>query len=72
MPASEPSYLSGIDVSHYQGEVDWPAVAASGVRFAFIKATDASTTSTRALRRTGQARSLPGLPGCLSLFPPTP
>ena len=40
MPASEPSYLSGIDVSHYQGEVDWPAVAASGVRFAFIKATD--------------------------------
>jgi lysozyme len=40
MPESEPSYVSGIDVSHYQGEVDWPAVAASGVRFAFIKATD--------------------------------
>jgi lysozyme len=40
MPANERSYLSGIDVSHYQGEVDWPAVAASGVRFAFIKATD--------------------------------
>jgi lysozyme len=40
MPVGEPSYLSGIDVSHYQGEVDWPAVAASGVRFAFVKATD--------------------------------
>jgi lysozyme len=40
MPENEPSYLSGIDVSHYQGEVDWPAVAASGVCFAFIKATD--------------------------------
>jgi lysozyme len=40
MPENEPSYLSGIDVSHYQGELDWPAVAASGVCFAFIKATD--------------------------------
>ena len=27
-------------MSHYHGEVDWSAVAASGVRFAFIKATD--------------------------------
>jgi lysozyme len=27
-------------VSHYQGEVDWLSVAASGVSFAFIKATD--------------------------------
>lgn len=40
MAAADQSYLAGIDVSHYQGEVDWPAVAASGVRFAFIKATD--------------------------------
>jgi lysozyme len=42
MPASGASYLPGIDVSHYQGEVDWQAVALSGVRFAFIKATDGS------------------------------
>ena len=40
MPARARSYLPGIDVSHYQGAVDWRAVAASGVRFAFIKATD--------------------------------
>jgi lysozyme len=40
MPANEPSYLSGLDVSHYQGEVDWRSVAESGVSFAFIKATD--------------------------------
>ena len=40
MLAGGPSYLPGIDVSHFQGAVDWPAVAASGVRFAFIKATD--------------------------------
>jgi lysozyme len=40
MQTAEPSYTFGIDVSHYQGEVDWQAVAASGVRFAFLKATD--------------------------------
>lgn len=30
----------GIDVSHYQGAVDWSDVARSSVRFAFIKATE--------------------------------
>jgi len=34
---------SGIDVSHWQGRIDWPKVAASGVDFAIIKATDGST-----------------------------
>lgn len=29
----------GIDVSHYQSKIDWPAVAASGIRFAYVKAT---------------------------------
>lgn len=28
----------GVDVSYYQGEIDWSAVAASGVEFAFIRA----------------------------------
>ena len=32
--------LSGIDVSRYQQKVDWGAVAASGIRFCFIKATE--------------------------------
>ncbi|HEX9029168.1 MAG TPA: GH25 family lysozyme, partial [Anaerolineales bacterium] len=32
--------VAGIDVSHYQFEIDWPAVRASGVRFALIKATE--------------------------------
>jgi len=33
--------IPGIDVSHYQGEIDWPTLKASGaVEFAFIKATD--------------------------------
>lgn len=33
----------GIDVSHYQGTVDWTAVRQAGCSFAFIKATDGLT-----------------------------
>jgi lysozyme len=40
MRAGDETPLSGIDVSHFQGEIDWRAVAAAGVRFAFIKATE--------------------------------
>ena len=40
MSAGDEAPLAGIDVSHFQGEVDWGAVAAAGVRFAFIKATE--------------------------------
>jgi lysozyme len=32
--------LRGIDVSHYQGTIDWPAVASDDVAFAYIKATE--------------------------------
>lgn len=32
----------GIDVSHHQGVIDWPAVATAGISFAFIKATQNS------------------------------
>lgn len=34
------SYLNGIDVSHYQGKIDWMEVQKSGVSFAYIKATE--------------------------------
>ena len=37
------SYLRGIDVSHYQGKVDWTKVAASGITFACAKATEGTT-----------------------------
>jgi GH25 family lysozyme M1 (1,4-beta-N-acetylmuramidase) len=30
----------GIDVSHWQGTIDWPSVAASGKRFAYMKASE--------------------------------
>lgn len=32
----------GVDVSSYQGVVDWPALAEQGVDFAFLKATEGS------------------------------
>lgn len=32
--------LQGIDVSHFSGEVDWRAVAQTGIHFAFSKATE--------------------------------
>jgi lysozyme len=35
--------LRGIDVSAYQHPVDWPAVASSGVYYAFAKATEGET-----------------------------
>lgn len=31
------SYRLGIDVSHYQGEIDWEKVKASGIEFVFIR-----------------------------------
>jgi GH25 family lysozyme M1 (1,4-beta-N-acetylmuramidase) len=35
--------IKGIDVSHHQGNIDWKKVAAEGVKFAFIKASEGYT-----------------------------
>jgi lysozyme len=35
--------VRGVDVSHYQGKIDFDALADQGMRFAFIKATEGST-----------------------------
>ncbi|KAF5391032.1 hypothetical protein D9757_004057 [Collybiopsis confluens] len=32
----------GIDVSHFQGTINWPAVAANGIKFVFVKATEST------------------------------
>ena len=34
--------VHGIDVSHYQGEIDWAAMKQQGMDFAYIKATEGS------------------------------
>ena len=35
--------IEGVDVSHHQVDVDWCAVAAEGIDFAFVKATEGAT-----------------------------
>ncbi len=41
--AAPPGQLPGIDVSQFQGEIDWQAVKASGVVFAFAQALEGET-----------------------------
>ncbi|MBQ6374287.1 MAG: glycoside hydrolase family 25 [Clostridia bacterium] len=37
--------VKGVDVSHFQGQIDWPTLAADGgLSFAFVKATEGSGT----------------------------
>lgn len=36
---------AGIDVSHWQGTIDWSAVADDGIKFAYMKATEGTTYS---------------------------
>jgi lysozyme len=43
-PAAAGTRAMGIDVSRFQGAIDWPTVAASGVRFAFVQASRGSGT----------------------------
>jgi GH25 family lysozyme M1 (1,4-beta-N-acetylmuramidase) len=43
MQARSASNVKVIDVSHYQGTIDWKAVKADGVKGAFIKATEGRT-----------------------------
>ncbi|MCM3041728.1 glycoside hydrolase family 25 protein [Paenibacillus motobuensis] len=42
MQARKQGNAQGIDVSHWNGVINWPKVAASGISFAFIKATQNS------------------------------
>lgn len=39
----EPEPRRGIDVSHHQGPIDWPAVSRDRVDFAYLKATEGRT-----------------------------
>lgn len=56
--------VHGIDVSRWQGDIDWPTARAAGVSFAFIKATEGGdvldpmfTTHWQAARRANVPRS---------------
>ncbi|MGH2999549.1 MAG: glycoside hydrolase family 25 protein, partial [Gaiellaceae bacterium] len=42
-PADAATYASGVDVSHYQGLINWTQVASKSYRFTFQKATEGTT-----------------------------
>ncbi len=44
-PTPTPANLDGIDVSYHQGTIAWQQVAASGKRFAFVRATAGTLTA---------------------------
>lgn len=50
------STLRGVDVSSYQGSIDWKAAAADGIRFAMIKATQGRSVSNPDLRNFTDSR----------------
>ncbi len=51
------TYAKGVDVSNYQGSIDWLQVAGEGYTFAFAKASEGTTFTdvTYAVNRTGTA-----------------
>lgn len=42
-PSEEEYPIRGVDVSYYQGEIDWQVLAKENISFAFIKATEGSS-----------------------------
>ena len=63
--------VHGIDVSAYQGRIDWPEVARNKVRFAFIKASEGATLrDARFARNWREARKAGVLCGAYHYFQP--
>ena len=63
--------VHGIDVSAYQGRIDWPTVARNRVRFAFIKASEGGTLrDSRFARNWREARAAGVLRGAYHYFQP--
>ena len=63
--------VHGIDVSAYQGRIDWPQVARQNVRFAFIKASEGATLRDARFRRNWrEARAAGILSGAYHYFQP--
>ena len=53
--------VTGVDVSHHQGRIDWPRVADSGVQFAYLKATEGGDFVDGRFRDNWQAAKAAGL-----------
>ena len=59
-PADYP--IHGIDVSKYQGTIDWNAVAGSGVKFVWIKATEGGDRLDERFQANWQGAKQAGIP----------
>ncbi len=61
----------GIDVSHWQGTIDWDRVAGDGIAFAFIRVSDGTGTRDRTFARNwSEARRVGILRGAYQYFRP--
>jgi lysozyme len=54
--------IPGVDVSHFQGVIDWYKVAGSGIQFAFIKATDGTRFTDPRLKANCDGAKAAGIP----------
>ena len=54
--------VHGLDVSRWQGTIDWPAVRAAGIGFAFIKATEGGDHTDPMFPANWQAAARAGVP----------
>lgn len=68
---AEGETVDGIDVSYWQGAIDWPAVAADGIEFAFIRASHGlGTIDTRYQENWAGARAAGIMRGTYQYFSP--
>lgn len=64
-------HIPGVDVSHYQGEVNWPAVSTAGVHFAYIKASEGLRTNDPQFAKNWHDATTAGIkPGAYHFFHP--
>ncbi|MCR9120961.1 MAG: muramidase [Phyllobacteriaceae bacterium] len=54
--------VHGVDVSHWQQQIDWPTLRTQGANFAFIKATEGGKHVDRLFRRNWDAARAAGIP----------
>src|SRR5262245_56356921 len=62
--------LAGIDVSTYQGDIDWPAVKAAGIEFAFVRASHGTDEDVRFATNWAGARDAGIVRGAYQYFHP--
>ncbi|MDF9414288.1 glycoside hydrolase [Brevibacillus laterosporus] len=61
MQAKNTTNIKGIDVSKWQGEINWNQVASDDVKYAFIKATEGTSLVDRKLKENAQGANRAGI-----------